>query len=170
MRLAKRISAVLVGATLAVGGLAVAVAPSASAACGGYGEAACPTVTIPPGQSNPEQPTRPAPGVVVVAQSVADRTTATEETSRNTRRLAVRNATDIDLGSVFQGSVSLPGASRAWTVRLETPAGDRVDFGTLRSNRQGELTTPAIRYTRAGDFTWVFTAGSTTRFIVLRVS
>jgi hypothetical protein len=167
MAMAMRVAAVLTGSALLLGG--VAVAPSA-AACGGYGEAACPTVTIPAGQTNPDRRAVPAPGVVVVPQSVADRTAPTDETSSNTRRAATRNATDIEVGTVVQASVALPGASRTWRVRLETPSGDGADFGTLRSDRQGDLTTPAIRYTRTGTYTWVFTSGSVTRFLALRAS
>jgi hypothetical protein len=127
-------------------------------------------VTIPPGQTNPDSRVVAAPGVVVVPQSVANRTTATEEQSRATRRAAERNASEIDRGSVFQASVVVPGNREVWTVRLQTPDGETVSFGTLRSGAEGTVTTPAIRYTVEGTFMWVFERGNRQRFLAVSVS
>lgn len=171
MRLTVRLSAVVMAAALALGGLAVAMAPSAAAACGGYGEPACPTVSIPPGQTNPDTRVVPVPGVVVVPQSVADRTTVNEERSLATRRLAVSRATDLDRGSVFRPSMDGLRVRTPFTVRLESPSGDIVDFGSISTDGVGSLTLPAVRYTARGTYVWSFDrAGGPRRFFALAVS
>jgi hypothetical protein len=128
-----------------------------------------PTVTIPAGQTNPTTPQRPAPGVVVVTQAVADRTEATDEFPRNTRRAAESNAAEIDRGSVFQAAVQLVGRT-PYSVRLQTPEGEFVSFGSLRTNALGVLTTPAVRYTLAGTYFWVFEFAGRRQFIAVSVS
>lgn len=171
MRLSVRLSAPVMAAALAFGGLAVAVAPTAAAACGAYGEPACPTVTIPAGQTNPDTRVVPVPGVVVVPQSVADRTTVNEERSLGTRRLAVSRATDVDRGTVFRPSMDGLRVRTLFTVRLESPSGDIVDFGSIRSDEVGSLTLPAIRYTARGTYVWSFDrAGGPRRFFAVSVS